>query len=199
MIKTDKVIIVEGKYDKIKLSSLIDGVIIETSGFGIFKNDSKASLIRRLAEKNGVVILTDSDAAGFKIRGYLNGILPKEKITNLYIPDIYGKERRKAQAGKEGKLGVEGMPLSVLEDILKDIDTNTKKGEEIAPSDLYRLGLSGGENSSVKRKLLLKNLNLPEHLSSKRMCEIVSLVLGREEFLEIAERIINTYEKEKRV
>lgn len=199
MIKTDKVIIVEGKYDKIKLSSLIDGVIIETSGFGIFKNDSKASLIRRLAEKNGVVILTDSDAAGFKIRGYLNGILPKSKIINLYIPDIYGKERRKAQAGKEGKLGVEGMPLSVLEDILKDIDTNTKKGEEIAPLDLYRLGLSGGENSSVKRKLLLKNLNLPEHLSSKRMCEIVSLVLGREEFLEIAERIINTYEKEKRV
>lgn len=199
MIKTDKVIIVEGKYDKIKLSSLIDGVIISTDGFGIFKNDSKTDLIRRLAEKNGVVILTDSDAAGFKIRGYLNGILSKEKITNLYIPDIYGKERRKAQAGKEGKLGVEGMPLSVLEDILKDIDTNTKKGEEIAPLDLYRLGLSGGENSSVKRKLLLKNLNLPEHLSSKRMCEIVSLVLGREEFLEIAERIINTYEKEKRV
>lgn len=199
MIKTDKVIIVEGKYDKIKLSSLIDGVIISTDGFGIFKNDSKTDLIRRLAEKNGVVILTDSDAAGFKIRGYLNGILSKEKITNLYIPDIYGKERRKAQAGKEGKLGVEGMPLSVLEDILKDIDTNTKKGEEISPLDLYRLGLSGGENSSVKRKLLLKNLNLPEHLSSKRMCEIVSLVLGREEFLEIAERIINTYEKEKRV
>lgn len=198
MIKTDKVIIVEGKYDKIKLSSLIDGVIIETNGFGIFKNDSKASLIRRLAEKNGVVILTDSDAAGFKIRGYLNGCLTKSKITNLYIPDIYGKERRKAQAGKEGKLGVEGMPLDVLEKILKDIDEDVERGEEITPLDLYALGLSGGEKSSFKRKLLLKELNLPEHLSSKRMCEIVSLVLGREEFLEIAERIINTYEEGKK-
>ena len=187
MIKTDKVIIVEGKYDKIKLSSLVDGVVITTDGFAVMKNDDKTNLIRRLAEKNGIVILTDSDAAGFRIRGYLNGILPKEKITNLYIPDIYGKERRKVVAGKEGKLGVEGMPLSVLENILSSISSEEKRGNIISPVDLYLLGFSGGKNSSIRRKKLLKKLNLPEHLSAGRMCEIVSAVYTREEFLEIAD------------
>ncbi|MBQ5321680.1 MAG: DUF4093 domain-containing protein [Oscillospiraceae bacterium] len=195
MIKTDKVIIVEGKYDKIKLSSLVDGVVITTDGFAVMKNDDKTNLIRRLAEKNGIVILTDSDAAGFRIRGYLNGILPKEKITNLYIPDIYGKERRKVVAGKEGKLGVEGMPLSVLENILSSISSEEKRGNIISPVDLYLLGFSGGKNSSIRRKKLLKKLNLPEHLSAGRMCEIVSAVYTREEFLEIAERITDKNEE----
>ncbi len=186
MIKTDKVIIVEGKHDKIKLQSIIDGIIITTDGFGVISNSEKRGLIKRLAEKNGVIILTDSDAAGFKIRGFLNGILPKEKVQNLYIPDIMGKERRKSTPSKEGLLGVEGMDKAILEEILSSVSEKEKKGEIITPKDLYFLGLSGGTNSGEKRKKLLKKLGLPSHLSSKRFCEIVSYIYEREEFFKLA-------------
>lgn len=197
MIKTDKVIIVEGKYDKIKLDSLVDGLIISTDGFDIFKNTKKLSLIKRLAEEKGVVILTDSDSAGFKIRGYLNGVIPNEKIINLYTPDLFGKEKRKRVAGKEGKLGVEGIPSEILRKILEEIPQFSCKNEEITTLDLYNLGLSGQKNSGELRKKLLSELSLPENLSGKRFCEIVSALYKKEEFYSVAERIIKENEKKR--
>ena len=194
MIETDKIIIVEGKYDKIKLSSVISANIIETNGFELFKNKEKIELLKRLGAKNGVIILTDSDAAGFKIRGFLNGILPAEQITNLYIPDIFGKERRKTAPAKEGKLGVEGMDNELLLKLFEPLK-NGKKKNSLAQGDLYRLGLSGGENSAERRRTVLKELGLPERLSSKRMCEIIGALYEREELLNAAERILGLDKK----
>ena len=195
MIETDKIVIVEGKYDKIKLSSVIKANIIETGGFELFKNKEKQELIRKLGEKNGVIILTDSDAAGFKIRGFLNGILPDDRITNLYIPDIFGKERRKTAPGKEGKLGVEGMEKELLIKLFENIEKGKKK-TSVTSNDLYSLGLSGGDKSAEKRRLVLKELGLPERLSSKRMCEIIGALYEKEEFIVLAERILNLDKKE---
>ncbi|HAX83145.1 MAG TPA: DUF4093 domain-containing protein [Ruminococcaceae bacterium] len=190
MIKVDQIIIVEGRYDKIKLSSLIDGIIIETDGFGIFKNKEKQKLIRKLAETKGIVILTDSDSAGFVIRNFITSIVPKEYITNVYIPDIFGKEKRKDSPSKEGKLGVEGVSADVLKEAFKKAGigiSNSKITEKkvITTVDLYDDGLIGGADSKQKRAALLKKLELPERMSTKAMLDILNTFLTYDEYKKI--------------
>ena len=190
MIRIKETIVVEGKYDKNKLSSLVDGVIIETNGFGIFKDKKRLAMIRRLAEKNGLVILTDSDGAGFLIRGKLCSCIRPELIKNAYIPDILGKEKRKSTPSKEGKLGVEGMRPAVLLEALRragatfaDEGAAECPGDPITKADLFALGLTGGTDSAAKRRALLKQLDLPEHLTPNGMLEALNLLYSREEFL----------------
>lgn len=182
MIKVDRVIVVEGKYDKIKLSSLIDGVIIETEGFGIFKDKEKQRLIRKVAAEKGIVILTDSDSAGFVIRSFISSIVPNEYITNAYIPDIYGKESRKDAPSKEGKLGVEGVPQEVILNALRQAGVGCEHSEStvkkaVTLTDLYEDGLNGRADSKQKRKLFLKYLDLPERMTTKAMLEIINLFM----------------------
>ena len=196
MIKTDRVIIVEGRYDKIKLSSVIDGIIIETDGFGIFNNKEKQRLIRRLAETKGLLILTDSDSAGFKIRSFIRGIVPAEQIKHAYIPDIFGKEKRKSEPSKEGKLGVEGVNIQVIIDALEKAgvlceETEKTQHREITKLDLYEDGLSGKPDSDALRKKLLKHLDLPERLTSNALVQILNTFLTYEEYKKAVEEIKN--------
>lgn len=192
MIHIEQAIIVEGKYDKIKLSSVIDGVIIVTDGFGIFKDKEKMSLIRAYASKTGIIILTDSDSAGFKIRNYLKGSVDG-KITNVYIPDVFGKEKRKEKASKEGKLGVEGIDHEIILDAFKKagvvFSQRDKDMPKITRVDLYNDGLSGGKNSSLKRKKLLKYLGLPELISVSGMLDILNSMFTPEEYRQIISEI----------
>lgn len=187
MIHLDKAVIVEGKYDKIKLSSVIDAVIITTNGFSVFKDKEKLELIKYFALKNGIIILTDSDSAGFKIRNFLKGAIAEGKILNVYIPDIYGKEKRKNESSKEGKLGVEGIDVNIL---LKAFEkagiTSVEKPKNTNPVtryDLFEFGLTGGSNSSVKRKRILSALNLPVLLTTTGMLEIINSMMNRDEFI----------------
>lgn len=191
MIKIREAIVVEGRYDKIKLSSLVDGVIIETNGFGIFNDTEKLEYLRRLADERGLLVLTDSDGAGFVIRGKISSCIPKEKVKHAYIPDILGKERRKAAPSKEGKLGVEGMEPEVLRAVLiragatlEDECAVGKSTEKITKADLFELGLSGGSDSNERRRALQKYLNLPERLSANGLLQALNALYGREEFLE---------------
>lgn len=189
MIKIDKPIIVEGKYDVIKLSRIVDTLIIKTDGFGIFKDKEKQQLLRRLAGEKGIIVLTDSDSAGFLIRKFLKSSIPDEQITHVYIPDIYGKEKRKTQAGKEGKLGVEGISESVLLDALKKAgvicsETDTEERRLITNIDLYEAGLMGRDNSKEKRVKLMKSLALPERLSTSSLLKILNTFVTYEEFTE---------------
>ncbi|MGN0687063.1 MAG: toprim domain-containing protein [Oscillospiraceae bacterium] len=187
MIKIKQAIIVEGKYDKIKLSSLVEAVIIPTNGFGIYKDEEKKELIRSLAEKTGIIILTDSDSAGFRIRSHLRNIVKKGEIINVYIPDIFGKERRKAEPSKQGKLGVEGMSPEILLEAFRKAgvlaDEASPKAAPITKADLMDLGLIGGENSAVLRKQLQRELGLPELLSANMLLEILNVMYSREEFI----------------
>ena len=191
MIKVDRIIIVEGKYDKIKLSSMIDGIIIETEGFGIFKDKDKQKLIRKLAESKGIVILTDSDSAGFVIRNFITSIVPKEYITNVYIPDIYGKEKRKESASKEGKLGVEGVSVEILKDAFNKAGIGTSqskaRGKKITLNDFFDDGLTGGAESKKKRTALLKSLDLPERMSTKAMLDILNTFITYDEYKRLVE------------
>ena len=192
MIKVDRIIIVEGKYDKIKLSSMIDGIIIETEGFGIFKDKDKQKLIRKLAESKGIVILADSDSAGFVIRNFITSIVPKEYITNVYIPDIYGKEKRKESASKEGKLGVEGVSVEILKGAFNKagIGTSQSKATEkkkITLNDFFDDGLTGGAESKKKRTALLKSLDLPERMSTKAMLDIINAFITYDEYKRLVE------------
>ncbi len=187
MIKTDRAVIVEGKYDKIKLSSILDAVIIETDGFGLFKDKEKQSLIRKLSETRGILILTDSDSAGFKIRAFIKNIAPKGNIINAYIPDIFGKEKRKTEPSKEGKLGVEGISPEILCEVLEKAGVSCEKstpktGRQITKLDLFEDGFSGGDNSAQKRAELLKKLDLPERLSANALVEIINALLSFEEY-----------------
>lgn len=189
MIRVKEAIVVEGKYDKIKLSSLVEGVIIETKGFGIFQDREKLAYLRALAKKRGLIVLTDSDGAGFLIRGKLSSSIPPEQIKHAYIPDILGKERRKASPSKEGKLGVEGMELSVLRQALERVGATVEDGpappKETAPpltkADLFQLGLTGGEDSAARRKALQKRLGLPERLSANGLLQALNTLYSREE------------------
>lgn len=183
--------IVEGKYDKIKLSALIDGLILSTNGFRIFRDPEQMALIRALADTRGILVLTDSDSAGFLIRNYLSGSIAPEKIRHAYIPDLLGKERRKRGPSKEGKLGVEGMPLSVLKEALLRAGVGAEEEtvperRRITKADLYENGLSGGPNSAQKRAALLRRLSLPEYLSANSLPEVLSGILGYDEFVRIA-------------
>lgn len=187
MIKVDKIIVVEGRYDKIKLSSIVDGVIIETEGFGIFKDKQKQKLLRNLAERKGLVVLTDSDSAGFVIRSFLSSIIPNEYITNAYIPDIYGKEKRKETSSKEGKLGVEGVSAEVIVSALSQAGVTCTKiekkaGRKVSTTDLFDDGFNGCENSKSRRLQLLKYLELPERMSTKAMLEIINSFMTYDEY-----------------
>ena len=181
-----EVIVVEGRYDKNALSQVVDATIITLGGFAVFNDREKLSFLRRLAEERGLIVLTDSDGAGFVIRNYLKGALPRDRVKQAYIPDIRGKERRKRAPGKEGKLGVEGMTPEVILAALRNAGA-TIEGEEttssggITKQDLMALGLSGGSNAGEKRKALLKKLNLPEHMSANAMLQALNLLYTREE------------------
>lgn len=195
MIKIDRAVIVEGRYDKIKLSSILDAVIIETEGFGIFNDKEKQRLIRRLAETKGLLILTDSDSAGFKIRSFIRGMVPAEQIKHAYIPDIFGKEKRKTEASKEGKLGVEGVDVRIIVDALERAgvlceETDNAPRREITKLDLYEDGLSGKPDSDSLRKKLLKHLDLPERLTSNALVQILNTFLTYEEYKD-AIKVIN--------
>ena len=190
MLKIREAIVVEGRYDKNTLSQLVDTVILETSGFGIFKDRETLALLRRIGAKRGLILLTDSDGAGFVIRNYLKGTLPPEQVKHAYIPDRFGKEKRKRRPGKEGKLGVEGMSPTVLETALRRAGA-TILGEETAPSaplltkaDLFACGLSGGAGSREKRQALLRKLGLPAHLSPNAMLPVLSALYDRQTLLE---------------
>lgn len=194
MIHLKQAVIVEGKYDKIKLSSIVDALIITTDGFSVFKNKEKIALIKRLAEKDGVIVLTDSDSAGFKIRNYIKGCTKNGKITNIYIPDIFGKEKRKAAPSKEGKLGVEGIPSQILIEAFEKagviIDNDDRKQKEaVTRIRLFDDGLIGQANSDEKRKKLLKALSLPSLLSTGAMLEVLNSMFTLEEYAEAVKSI----------
>ena len=183
MIKIREAIVVEGRYDKNTLSQQVDAPIFETSGFGIMNDKAQLELLRKVAATRGLIIFTDSDGAGFVIRNFLKSAIPAHQLKQAYIPDIYGKEKRKSVPGKEGKLGVEGMrPEIIVEALCKagatiEGQTQSRTAGNITKQDLMELGLSGGKDSSEKRKLLLKKLQLPEHMSSNAMLQALNLLL----------------------
>lgn len=182
-ITVKQAIVVEGKYDKIKLSSIFNAVIIVLNGFGIYKDKEKLALLRYYAEKTGIIILTDSDSAGFKIRNYLKGAL-KGDIKNVYIPDVFGKEKRKVAPSAEGKLGVEGIDKHLIIDAFKKANVimgDDAKSGDITKLTLFELGLSGTQNSSEMRKKLLEYLDLPQLLTANSMLEILNTMMSAEE------------------
>lgn len=189
MIHVAQAIIVEGKYDKIKLSSLLDAVILTTNGFHIFHDAEKMALIRYYAKTTGIIILTDSDTAGFRIRNYLKGAVHDGKLFHVYIPDIYGKERRKLKPSAEGKLGVEGINknalLAAFEKAGVLTDEIPEKTDPITKYDLYELGLSGGADSKSKRKALQKRLYLPDLLSTASLLEVLNTMMTKTELCRI--------------
>lgn len=186
-----EVIVVEGRYDKNALSQVVDAVIIETSGFGIFNDAEKRKLLQTMAEARGLIVLTDSDGAGFVIRNYIKGCVDPKLVKHAYIPDIYGKERRKSVPSREGKLGVEGMKPQVLRDALIragatfDDEENKKTAPRISKADMYARGLSGREGSAEKRAQLIKQLGLPERLTADGLLDVLNATMSREEFLTI--------------
>lgn len=192
MIKIDKVIVVEGKYDKIKLSEIVDATIITTDGFGIFKNKEKQKLIRKLARERGILVLTDSDSAGFVIRSFLKGIVDASEISHAYIPDLYGKEKRKNAPSAEGKLGVEGVSADTLKKCLENAGIEYKsayKTKTITKTDLYTDGLFGKNNSKKKRTILQKKLELPQNMTANLLLEILNILLSRQEYEKIIREI----------
>ena len=189
MHSVKEVIVVEGRYDKITLSQVVDAVILETSGFGIFNDAAKRRLLKKLAETRGLILLTDSDAAGFLIRNRIKGFVDPALVKHAYIPDVYGKERRKARASKEGKLGVEGMrPEVLLEALIRagatiDDCEMVTASPRISKADFYALGLSGREGSAEKRKKLLRQLELPERMSADAILDVLNALMDREGFI----------------
>jgi len=191
--RIEEAVIVEGRYDKNTLSQVIEGTILETSGFAVFQDGEALALFRRLAKERGLIILTDSDGAGFVIRNYLKGSIDPALVKHAYVPDRYGKERRKRAPGKEGKLGVEGMdPQTLLDALRKAGATFLDEGEEAPPkgrpvtkADLYAAGLSGGAGAAERRRELLKKLDLPEHLSPNAMLEVLNALYGYEGLAEL--------------
>ena len=185
MIHISGAIVVEGKYDKIKLSRVVDCPIITTDGFGVFKSSETKALLRWYAENGGITILTDSDSAGFRIRGYIKGIVSKGTVRNAYIPDIFGKEKRKREPSAEGKLGVEGVSERVLVEALERagvIGEPMRGGRKITRTDLYEDGLFGGAESSKKRAALLKKLDLPENLSTSGLLDVLNSSMSFEKY-----------------
>ena len=192
MIRIREAIIVEGRYDKNTLAQIVDAPILETSGFGIFHDRQRLALLRRLAETRGIIVLTDSDGAGFVIRNYLRGAIDPSQVRHAYIPDIAGKERRKRTASKEGKLGVEGMRPEVLLTALQNAGAELDGESAASPAaitkaDLYAAGLSGTPDAHTRRTALLKRLGLPEHLGANAFLQALQLLMTREEFLAFLE------------
>ena len=194
MVKIREAILVEGRYDKNTLSQIVDATILETAGFGIFKDKKQMALLRRVAEMRGLIVFTDSDGAGFVIRNHIKSAIPGKFLKHAYIPDIYGKERRKSAPGKEGKLGVEGMTRDVILEALHKCGA-TIEGEDtisrnaITKQDLMELGLSGGPDASARRLALLKKLNLPEHMSANAMLQALNLLYTLEELTNIVDQL----------
>ena len=191
-LKLSLPLIVEGRYDKSTLSGFIDGVVITTGGFGIFNNKDKQRLLRRICS-DGVIVLTDSDGGGRQIRSFLSGILLKEKIYNVYIPEIEGKEKRKAKPSKSGKLGVEGMSREVLCRILAPFlkSEPPKKNASITKTDLYLDGLTGGQNSSLLRARLCELCDLPADMSPGALLEVLNMLYSRDEYKTVVGKIKN--------
>lgn len=200
MIRVKEAIVVEGRYDKAKLAGLVDGLIVETGGFGIFRDREKLRYLRELAKTRGLIVLTDSDGAGFLIRHKLASSIPPEQLKHAYIPDVPGKERRKAAPSKEGKLGVEGMDLATLRKALEgagatleDGSAPQRSGASPTKGDLMELGLAGGPDSARRRRELQKALGLPERLSANELLRAVGTLVTREQFLEA----LHNMEKER--
>lgn len=196
MIKIREAIVVEGRYDKNTLSQIVDAPILETAGFGIFRDKEKMNLLRQVAGKRGLIVFTDSDGAGFVIRNHIKSAIPQSFLKHAYIPDVAGKEKRKASPGKEGKLGVEGMTPEIILAALRAAGA-TFEGEVqqkagcITKQNLVELGLSGGKNSSEKRKCLLKQLNFPEHMSANAMLQALNLLYTPEELTAMVKKMEN--------
>lgn len=190
MFKIKEAIVVEGRYDKNTLAQLVDTMILETGGFGVFKDGERLALFRRMAAARGLIVLTDSDGAGFVIRNYLKGSIPKEQVKHAYIPDLYGKERRKRQGGKEGKLGVEGMRPQVLEEALRRagatfLEENappTAPRRPITKADFVLDGLSGTPDAAARRQTLQQQLNLPAHMTANALLEVLNTLYSYEEY-----------------
>ena len=195
MVKIQQAIVVEGRYDKNTLSQIVDAPILETSGFGIMKDKQQLKLLRKVAQTRGLIVFTDSDGAGFVIRNFLKGAIDSKYLLHAYIPDVPGKERRKSAPGKEGKLGVEGMTPQVILDALRRSGA-TILGEEtvrsaggITKQDMMELGLSGGANSSLLRGKLLKELDLPGHMSANALLQAVNLLYTLDELRQILSQL----------
>ncbi len=193
-----EVIVVEGRYDKNTLLQTVEATVVETGGFGVFRQKDKLALLRRLAERRGLILLTDSDGAGFVIRGFLRGALPRDKVKHAYIPDIAGKERRKRAPSRAGTLGVEGMTPQVLLEALRrcgatfldgDAPREREAGPPITKADLFAAGLSGGAGSAARRQALLRELELPAGLTANGLLEVLNLLMDREAFLDLAGRL----------
>ena len=185
MLHVNGAIVVEGKYDKIKLSGIVDGTVITTDGFGVFKSEEKRALLRWYAENGGITVLTDSDAAGFRIRGYIKGIISRGEVRCAYIPDIYGKERRKRKPSAEGKLGVEGVSAEVIIKALTDAGAVCEIHDPetaVTRADLYEDGLFGREDSSARRAELLQKLGLPQRLSTSGLLDVLNSSVGYDEY-----------------
>ena len=189
MVKIKEAIVVEGRYDKNTLRQIVDTAVFTTEGFGVMNNKTLLAFLRTVAKTRGLIILTDSDGAGFVIRNYLKGALPKEQVRHAYIPDIEGKEKRKTAPGKEGKLGVEGMRPEILLESLRRAgatfeDGGSEPSEPITKTDLFELGLTGGNDSKAKRAALLKKLNFPAHMTTNAMLVALNVLYDRETFFE---------------
>ncbi len=196
MRRVREAIVVEGRYDKNALSQVVDAVILETAGFGVFKDQERLALLRRLAQQRGIIVLTDSDGAGFVIRNFLKGAIPPEQVKHAYIPDIRGKERRKRAPGKEGKLGVEGMPPQLLLEALERAGATFLDGDgprsprgELTPAQLYVLGLTGRPDSAQRRQALLKRLDLPEHMSAKALLTVLNALYTSDEVIQLVQTL----------
>ena len=195
MVKIREAIVVEGRYDKNTLSQIVDTTIFQTNGFAVINDEAQLTLLRRAAEKTGLIVFTDSDGAGFVIRNFLKGAIPTHQLKHAYIPDILGKEHRKTAPGKEGKLGVEGMTSDVILNALKAAGATFADGAESAPEntltkqDLFDLGLSGAADSKTKRLALLKHLQLPEHLSTNAMLQAINLLYNKDEMIAILQQL----------
>ena len=195
MVKIKEAIVVEGRYDKNTLSQIVDAPIFQTNGFSVMNDKDQLSLLRRVAQLRGLIVFTDSDGAGFVIRNYLKGAIPAEHLKHAYIPDIFGKEKRKAAPGKEGKLGVEGMTPAVILQCLQragatfEDDAPQPREPQITKLDMFHAGLSGGPDSKQRRLALLKQLQLPEHMSSNAMLEALNLLCTKEEFYRLTDML----------
>ena len=192
MLKVKEAVIVEGKYDKIKLSNLLDALIIETNGFSVYKDKKKLAFIKKLANERGLIVITDSDHSGFQIRNYLSSVIPKDKIKHIYIPDIYGKEKRKKEPSKEGKIGVEGINDDILLELFKKANISSQSiviNNPITSVDMFTLELSGTPNAKQNKKKLLKSLDLPEFLSTSSLISYINSSMTKDEFYKYCDNL----------
>ena len=195
MVKIRQAIVVEGRYDKNTLSQIVDAPIFETSGFGIFNSPDNLELLRRVAKQRGLIVFTDSDGAGFVIRNHLKSTIDSQYLLHAYIPDVYGKEKRKKTAGKEGKIGVEGMPPDVILECLRragaaiDGEVLPAQSQLITKMDLFDIGLYGNHDSKEKRIELLKMLDFPEHMSTNAMLQAINLLYTKDEIIRLMDTL----------